>query len=310
MSSSKQEIGFLTMAFGRPKYIKQAEDLARSLRANMPGYRIALITDQEAYSNELFDQVIPLKADHGKGVVQKLFLYDYSPFEETLFIDADSICLKPFDDELDAIRKYGFSPIWSGFRHPGQKDPYLEDLSFTLSQVGIKRMPKFNGGVYYFDRGPFAQSVVEKAHQIYQDRAALKIRNFDSAGPNDETIYGLALESTGRQAYHAWGKFMKTPLSAITRVKVDPKRQICEFSNKYAHQTPAILHFAGPSVRSLEYKFCIWYFNKKPGTTVYNTVLGLLTLWQYLTFYPISKINSIGFAIYENTRGKNQSSQA
>ncbi|MGB0370234.1 MAG: hypothetical protein ACPGN3_02710 [Opitutales bacterium] len=304
MESDRHRIGILTIAFGKRRFIKQAENLAISLKEHMPELPIALVTDNPDYRNPHFQEIIPLDKSLGRGVVQKLHLHTYSPFEETLFIDADSLCLKPFTDQLEAIRKHGFSPIWSGFKFLGQSDPYLEDLDFTLKTLGIERLAKFNGGVYYFDRSPFAKKVIETAHQIHERCVELKIRNFDSGGPNDETVYGLALEIAGREAYNAWGKFMKTPIRAIKPVRLDPKANICEFVDKHGLQQPAILHFAGPWTSSLEYKFCAWYFRNRPSDTSYRIGRAIFRSLQALVYYPCSRTISLFIYLFKLTRQK------
>lgn len=304
MESTTSGIGVLTLAFGNRRFIRQAENLALSLRENMPNLPIALVVDNPAYSHRAFDQIIALDPSLGTGVVQKLHLHQYSPFQETLFIDADSLCLKPFDEQLANIRKYEFSPIWSGFKFRGQSDPYLADLDHTLDLLKIDRLPKFNGGVYYFDKSAFAQRVFALAQEIHERQSELKIRNFDSGGPNDETIFGLAIECAGREPYNAWGKFMKTPIRAIKPVKLDPKARVCEFVDKHGLQEPAILHFAGPWTRSLEYKFCAWYFRSRPNDASYRLGKALFRGLQAIVYYPCSRSISLLIFLFKLTRQK------
>jgi hypothetical protein len=38
-----------------------------------------------------FDIILPLRAEYGKGVVQKLHLDLYTPFQSTLFVDSDCL---------------------------------------------------------------------------------------------------------------------------------------------------------------------------------------------------------------------------
>jgi hypothetical protein len=119
------ELGFLTMAFGHQRYVRQAENLALSLKRHMPGIPLALVTDRKNVSG-LFDVVVPMKAIACAGVVQKLELYTDSPFQETLFIDSDSVATRPFQSELAAIRQYDSTPVMGRYLLRGQSDPWIK----------------------------------------------------------------------------------------------------------------------------------------------------------------------------------------
>ena len=106
------DFGFLTIAFGSDKYIRQAENLALSLRCNMPGYRIAIVTDRPDVAPG-FDIVIPMRKFDQAGVIHKLDIYDYSPFHETLYIDSDCIATKSFHSQIEQIKLRFFADSMS-----------------------------------------------------------------------------------------------------------------------------------------------------------------------------------------------------
>ena len=302
MVTPENSVGVLTVAFGKRKYLKQAETLALSLKANMPDLPVALVTDNPNYSFAAIDQIIPFNSKLGRGMMQKLHLDAYTPFEETLYIDSDSICLKPFNDELQNIRRNGFSPIWSGFRVKGQSDPYVESLDYTLDTLKIQRLPKFNGGLYYFNGSEQSKAVFKTAREIASRSAELRLRDYNTSGPNDETIFSLAMECCGQEPYNAQGKFMKTPIRAKGRVDIDPLKKICGFIDKVGRQEPAILHFAGPWTKTIEYRFCEWYFHTQPSELSYSTRNKIFKCLQYLTSVPITYILCWGISIFRHTR--------
>ena len=107
---SAQPEGLLTIAYGRPKYIKMARALALSYRRFNPGRPFAVVTD-EANAHTLrqyFDDVLIAKPEYGPGVVQKLHADLYSTFAMTLFVDSDCLFYK-HPDELWDLYAHGAS---------------------------------------------------------------------------------------------------------------------------------------------------------------------------------------------------------
>lgn len=129
------------------KYIRQAENLALSLRHNMPGYKIAIVTDRSDVA-PVFDIVIPMRKFDQTGTIHKLDIYEYSPFHETLFIDSDCIATKSFHSQIEQIKQYDFSPVVSRYLQRGEADSFLDDLDKALDAVGGTAFPKFNGGLF------------------------------------------------------------------------------------------------------------------------------------------------------------------
>jgi hypothetical protein len=112
------DLGFLTMAYGHDRYFRQAENMALSLKRHMLDGPLAIVTDRKVVG-PLFDIAIPMKPFSKAGVVHKVDLYNYSPFQETFFIDSDCIVTRPFQKELAAIRQYGFTPVVGRYLYRG-----------------------------------------------------------------------------------------------------------------------------------------------------------------------------------------------
>lgn len=239
------DLGFITMAFGSDKYFRQAESLARSLRRHMPGFPIAIVTDRNDVG-PLFDIKIPVRKVKVAGTLLKADLYEYSPFRETLFIDSDCIVAKPFHEELQDIRKFDFSPVVTKFLSAGDTDLWIKDIGVALSRLGGTPFPKFNGGVYFFRKGEFAQSVFYTAGEIYKKSDILGILDFDKAGPGEETLIGLALSQMRvENFYNDGGRLMRTPLNSQGPIHLDVIEGTCSFVKQGKRVDPAICHFCG-----------------------------------------------------------------
>lgn len=238
--------GFITMAYGPDRFLRQAETLARSLRLHMPGIPLALVTDR-ADAGGLFDIVIPMRPFGRAGTLHKINLYNYSPFDETLFIDSDCLVVRPFHDQIAAIRLHDFAPIVTRCLADGDTDLWLEDVGAALKGVAGTRFPKFNGGVYFFRRSAGAEGVFARANELLLRKAELGIKDFDSAGPGDETLIGLAMaQSPHLKLFDDHGLLMRTPLNSQGPVEVEVLKGRSSFIKEGQRVSPAIIHFCGP----------------------------------------------------------------
>ena len=155
--------GILTMAFGKPRFIEQVKSLGRSILLHAPDAQTAIVTDSDdPQLREIFMRVIKYRPELGSSVRQKLHLDLYSPFEETLFIDSDCLVLGNLESFWTAFAGQTFGVPGSKFLTRGMADPYL-DVAFALDYFGVEKLPKFNGGTYYFNKS-------DEANDFFFDR--------------------------------------------------------------------------------------------------------------------------------------------
>ena len=250
-------IGFITMAYGKEKYLDQAVALARSVKYHMPDQPIALVTDRtERYAP--FDTQITMEEYSRAGTVLKTLIYKYSPYDETLFIDSDCLVTRDCTPELGAIRAYDFSPVVNTYLTDGDSDLWLNDVGKALRKVGGKRFPKFNGGVYFFRKNARAQEIFEEAEEMRARQKELGILDFDAAGPGEETLIGLAMAKLGMdECYDDAGRLMRTPLNATGPIHLDILRAECSFEKQGQQVEPAIVHFCGEWIDHPAYRIAV-----------------------------------------------------
>ena len=98
MSRSK---GFVTIATGDKRYFEIARNLLYSYRQFCSiNYPFTIICDQENEYTKEFDEVILLDKAYC-SYLDKLKLYDYLPYDDTIFIDADSLAYGDLDKWWD-----------------------------------------------------------------------------------------------------------------------------------------------------------------------------------------------------------------
>lgn len=256
--ASLTDIGFITMAFGPEKYLDQARTLALSIKRWMPGFKLAVVTDSPD-PGACFDIVIPMERFATAGTIHKADLYNYSPFEETFFIDSDCVVARDFSAELAEIRAHDFSPVCTSYLRAGDQDFWLEDVGEALLKVGGKSFPKFNGGVYFYRKSSHAAEVFERARGIRARAAELGVKDFDKAGPGEETLIGLALAAMGvENLYHDRGRLMRTPLNSTGPIELDVLGGRCSFIKEGEPVSPAICHFCGDWITHPAYAIAAW----------------------------------------------------
>ncbi|WP_109477839.1 hypothetical protein [Paraburkholderia sp. C35] len=247
-------LGVVTIAIGARRYLRQAEILSMSLRRNMPGVPIAIVSDSESMRAHC-DVLIPVDHSMPIATAQKLLLDIYTPFAETLFIDSDCVVARDFSEELAEIRRYPFSPVVQQLTPANGVDEYFEHLGAALEKVGGTAFPKFNGGVYYFRRSAEARAVFNLAREYFRDYKRYGIKVFDRGGPGDETVISLALARLGMlDLYTDGGSLMRTPTGLQGRLHIDPIAGYCRFRRAEGVVHPAICHFAGHYLLMPEYR--------------------------------------------------------
>lgn len=184
--------GFVTIATGAERYFDIARNLLWSYRQfASEKYPFAIICDRENEYTSEFDDVILLKEAHC-NYLDKLQLYDYLPYDETIFIDADSLAYGNLDEWWDIFKDaddfslfgYAWTDLKSGrgWFVPDGMGEFKDKITF---------IPDFNGGIYYMQRSEKCRKVFELANYFAEHFGEYTVNGFDSAA--DEPCLALAM---------------------------------------------------------------------------------------------------------------------
>jgi hypothetical protein len=187
--------GILTLAYGSPEFLRMAKGMVRSARQYNSSCRIGIVTDShDPDIHSLFDVVVPLDRRLGKGILHKLYLDRYTPFEKTIFVDSD--CL--FFDDPDLLWKmYEGSPGFGAKgKYVGPSDSHwaVIDLESYLRHFNVARIGLFNSGVFYFDCSDNAKKVFRTARDIFGQLDSLSLYQYKGRPSGDEPLFGMAME--------------------------------------------------------------------------------------------------------------------
>ncbi|MEH2225245.1 hypothetical protein [Nostoc sp.] len=240
--------GIITYAYGASYYLEMAKSLARSLRLHSPNIPRAIVTDSENDRDllELYDCVINIRDEYGSNVKQKLHVYDYSPFKYTLCIDSDCIAVRDINFIFDDFKGRSFSVAGNVYLQAGDKDTFI-DVDDTLKRFNLTKLPRFNGGLYYFEKNDTAKAFFETALELAKDWKKLGISEFRGDGPNDERIFGLAMMLHNQSMFEDNGQMMRTPIGLRGSFNIDAIKGQSTFKKYNQVVSPALVHFA-----------CVW----------------------------------------------------
>jgi hypothetical protein len=255
--------GLITIAYGPRKYLRMARALALSYR-RLGGTRpLAVVTDAAGAGLLVgcYDLVVPIAPARGDGVVHKLHLDRYTPFDETLFIDSDCLFYK-HPERLWRLYARGDFAVrgWrylTGDSAYERENPYewVADMPAFLRAAGIARLPHFNSGALFFRRSAAASEVFATARAVYARRHELGLLPFKNAPVNDEPILGIAMERCG-VALDPWDpeEGMETAIRMSQPIDLDVLRGRARFRKDGAERAPCLLHFNVDAQESLLYQ--------------------------------------------------------
>ncbi|WP_272010745.1 putative nucleotide-diphospho-sugar transferase [Roseovarius sp. ZX-A-9] len=143
------------------RYIACAEAAARSVRRHMPDVPIALFTDAGQLGLSLsgvFDPVIELESVHHRSKVDCLM---NSPFERTLFLDADIRVLEDVGELFDLLDRFD---VAMAHAHARNRDATRAVWKYALPDS----FPQFNTGVIAVRRNPQTQALLKNWSDSYK----------------------------------------------------------------------------------------------------------------------------------------------
>lgn len=197
----------------------------------------------------------------GRGFASKLFLDKYSPADQCLFIDADCLCTGPIGWVFERFAGHPVSVV-GGQITEGE---WFGDVRAVCESVGVKAIPKFNGGIYYLERGPRATAVYERARRLESRYDALGLVRLRGQA-NDELLMAIAMAQEGCRAIPDDGTILGGFLSYPDFVELDVLQGKCRLGRHSTGQgseardnrpdwiEPAVVHFLGHHVTLWPYR--------------------------------------------------------
>jgi hypothetical protein len=206
--------GILILSLGSPEYGKMAYTLAMSLRfgSNIPislAYTKSAITH---ISNKLhfFDKLIEVPEEYYTRKVYKEYIKakthicDLSPYDETLYLDADTIWLpkRPVDNVFEDLKGEELAIQCKGFTKIGEhhvNKNYWCDLNEYKKVYGMDTFYNFASEFIYFKKTKAVKKFFKDSSKIYDN---LKIGyTVFSGGIPDELIFNISMAQNNMKPF-------------------------------------------------------------------------------------------------------------
>jgi hypothetical protein len=247
----------LTLGLGRPHYFRMACALARSFQRWHPDSRIGftVVTDiDEKLPRDLraCELVRIRPGEFGPAFKPKLYLDLLARSEQTLFIDADCLIYEPLDRIFDRLAGRAVATVgWQV-----SKGEWFGNIAKFCGNLRVPSIPKFNGGLYYLEKGAKSDAVYAEARRLLPQYDALGLTRLRDH-PNDELLMAAAMARDGLEALPDDGTFLSDPqacpgamqLNVLSgrRVLRNPPSPSPLHRDWYPFEavSPAIVHFLG-----------------------------------------------------------------
>lgn len=287
MSEKKISRGFITIATGNKHYSKIAANLLLSYRlfAKEP-LPFAVIAEERNQYTELFDDVI-LTTESTHSFLDKFLLLKLCPYDETIFIDADSLAYGDLNEYWDFFKNAtDFSA--TGVNVPlSQQDNVwynVEDIGEYGSRITYKT--RVHAGVCFIRKS-------DHLHQLYNDCMDI-YKNYDKlifhTCPNsvDECVLGIAMPMNQMRAIREKAH-MLAAYPCLTRLHADilhGKLSYCTPWDGYTEQG-ILLHWGTSQTFQPLYRFnaeCLQYMyrNRNCDTYMWDKIKYRLKLRLYI----------------------------
>ncbi|MFD0941969.1 hypothetical protein [Pedobacter boryungensis] len=266
----------LTIATGKKLYVDLAVNLARSfyLWHQKSDITFFIVTDLPHLVEEdvlKYAKIITVKkGELGEGFSPKLHLDKLAPEGQTLFIDSDCLIFGNLDNLFERFKGKSVSVV-GGYIADGE---WFGEIKEICKQFNIPHIPKFNGGIYYLEKGKMASKVYAKARELEKDYDKIgfvRLRN----RPNDEVLMALAMQLYEMTPLVDDGTIMSDPqacpggyeIDVITgkRWMLNPPKPSPLHQDWYPFEKvePIVVHFLGYYTQHYPYKREVYLLDKK-----------------------------------------------
>ena len=280
----------LTIATGKQLYLDLAINLARSFKWWHPvsGIQFYIVTDIDVeipMDVRYFSIIKKIKPDaFGDGFSTKLHLDQLAPDGQTLFIDSDCLIFGDITPLFDAFSGQSVSVV-GGYIAEGE---WFGDIKKICQAYKVPHLPKFNGGIYYLEKGKKATAVYETARKLEKEYDAIgfvRLRN----KPNDEVLMALAMQLNKQTPVPDNGAYMSDPQACPGGYDIDvisgerwllnPPAPHPLHQNWYPFEkvSPVVFHFLGYYTKHYPYRREVYRLKKAINNRL-NAFTGLTAL--------------------------------
>lgn len=301
--------GLVTVATGSKQYYWLAANLLKSYRYfSKTPLPFAILTDEENEYTQLFDKVIILE-ESTKSYMDKVFILNHIPFDETLFIESDIIAYKDLNCFFDAFENADdYSMFGKNFfvdadltyglvREKGKEWGWFDPKKISSKyQDRVQSVPQFGSGIVYMRKG----DVCKIASQICQD--VWKNAKENGLKPIDDEVFAVGMAVSGSKCVPSSPKYNQCVYDHMIRNGWKPEPNM--------HK--GYCHFMRPSAEVPDEAHLCHWGTRYTKTALYKREVKILEcrisgnkaqeeLW-YILYTVISPFSNFAYEIKQKTK--------
>ena len=241
MNSQTVSRGFVTIATGDEKYRQMAVNLLHSYKKYTANpYPFAVITDKTDEYTAEFDDVVVID-DARYTYLDKLTLWRDTPYDETIFIDSDTLAyadLNHWWDELEDADD--FSVFGKCLDISSDKGWFYYD-GIGKFQETVEFIPEFCGGVYFLRKTEKCRKVFELAKYFEEHFYEYAFHKLYTK-PADEPVFALAMAAENCRPVDYEATIVNP---VVKRLKTDTDKPLAEYKRfRGETYTGSIVHWS------------------------------------------------------------------
>jgi len=271
--------GILIIATKHPYYGRTAFNLACSIKAGNKDCPVAVLHSGRGlahlseYNKEIFDYAIEMP-EHDYRVGTKLFCIDYTPFENTLVIDADNLWFQKRNpvDLFKELENFDFAAISEGYidfstGHNELRTDYfmwanVDEIKNAYGLTG--KMYQFRSEVLWFKKTERIEQMFKTAQDIFLN-PKINIMKFGGVVP-DECPLNIACSMYGIEPHsYKWQPCF------WDRIHKNESKKDARLYEKFW-----LMSTGGNNVTS----YCVKLYNRLAGAACYKLGLQFLFTLQ------------------------------
>jgi hypothetical protein len=185
------------MAVGRARFLEMAVDMTLSLRehTSLPVALAAddpLAADARARFPDVFDDVRVVPERFLDGRARKFGVAEASPWEETMFVDADCIVLDSLEHLWGALEYSELAMVGAQLSRVYDENHHGFSTLWLMERFDLERYMKTNSGIFCYRRSAALQ-IMEECLECFLEEARPRLRRHLLLGRwlGDEIVFGI-----------------------------------------------------------------------------------------------------------------------